>query len=178
MNTVPTGFRGLTILQNPSHRDERGISRKVVTSEWLAAAGLDPNIAEVLMTTNIQAGTVRGLHYQVEPVAESKSLWVTQGSIWDVVVDLRPDEPTYGHWYTMTLSADDDVALHIPQGFAHGYQTLEDDTHLTYLISTRYSPEHARTLRWDDPQLAIKWPLPVTVMSASDQRGHAWPTAR
>jgi dTDP-4-dehydrorhamnose 3,5-epimerase len=170
-----TGFAGLTLLSSQLHRDERGESRKVVTRAMLADAGLDSHLEEVLSTTNELAGTVRGLHFQQEPMAESKTLWVTRGALFDVVVDLRSDQPTYGRAFSTTLRADDGLALHVPPGFAHGYQTLEDDTRLTYLISTPYSPGHGRTLAWNDPHLAIDWPLPVTRISAADEVGAPWP---
>ncbi len=118
------------------------------------------------------------MHYQVAPAEEAKTLWVTDGALHDVLVDLRPDEPTYGQWLAVELAADDDVALHVPAGIAHGYQTLVDDTRLTYLISAGYSPAHARTLRWDDPAVGIEWPLPATKISSKDREGHAWPPPR
>jgi dTDP-4-dehydrorhamnose 3,5-epimerase len=172
---TPTGFEGLVVLESLVHADLRGESRKIVSSNALAQAGLDPHIEEILCTTNEVAGTVRGLHYQVAPMAESKTLWVSRGGLYDVVVDLRPDRSTYGRVWSMTLLADDNLALHIPPGFAHGYQTLTDDTRVTYLISTRYSPDHARTLAWDDPHLGIEWPRPVARISPSDEAGDPWP---
>lgn len=178
MTLSSTGFAGLRLLASQVHQDERGESRKVVTGATLAGAGLDPHLEEVLSTTNQVAGTVRGLHYQRQPMAESKTLWVTHGALFDVVVDLRPDQPTYGRAFSTTLRADDGVALHVPPGFAHGYQTLEDDTRLTYLISTPYSPGHGRTLAWNDPHLAIDWPLPVTRISSADEAGTPWPGRR
>lgn len=178
MKPSSTGFAGLTLLTNQIHHDERGESRKVVTGAVLDEAGLDSHLEEVLSTTNEVAGTVRGLHYQQEPMAESKTLWVTRGALFDVVVDLRPAQPTYGQAFTTTLRADDGVALHVPPGFAHGYQTLVDDTRLTYLINTPYSPRHGRTLSWDDPHLAIDWPLPVSRISAADEAGTPWSDQR
>jgi dTDP-4-dehydrorhamnose 3,5-epimerase len=172
---VPTGFAGLTLLASALHHDARGESRKIITSSVLFEAGLDPHVEEVLCTTNEVTGTVRGLHYQLAPMTESKTLWVTRGELFDVVVDLRPDQPTYGHTWSTTLRADDGLALHIPPGFAHGYQTLAGDTGLTYLISTPYAPDHARTIAWDDPHLGIEWPEEVTRISASDQAGEPWP---
>jgi dTDP-4-dehydrorhamnose 3,5-epimerase len=174
----PTGLDGLTLLDSLVHRDERGESRKVVTRALLEEAGLDPHIEEVLCTTNQVAGTVRGLHFQQAPAAESKTLWVTRGALFDVVVDLRPDRPSHGQVFRTTLRADDGVALHVPSGFAHGYQTLSDDTRLTYLISAAYSPGDARTLAWDDPELAIDWPLAVTRISDNDRAGTPWSDLR
>lgn len=172
------GLRGVALIRGARHHDERGFLRKVLVAEEARSHGLDTRIAEVVTTTNELAGTIRGMHYQVSPAAEVKTLWVTDGSLHDVLVDLRPDEPTYGHWIAVGLSAEDDVALHVPAGIAHGYQTLEDDTRLSYLISTSYSPEHARTLSWHDPTVGIEWPLPPTRISAKDREGHPWPPTR
>lgn len=169
-----TGFAGLMLLDGRIHVDERGSSRKVVTREQLSAAGLEPHVEEVLTVTNVAAGTLRGMHFQDEPFSEAKTIWVTKGAMYDVVVDLRRDQPTFGQTWSGTLSDGDDWALHVPRGFAHGYQTLEDDTHVAYLISAPYSAGHGRTLAWDDPQLAIDWPRPVSQISSADQRGLAW----
>jgi dTDP-4-dehydrorhamnose 3,5-epimerase len=175
VTATPTGFEGLVVLASLVHRDDRGESRKIVTSALLAETGLEPHIEEVLCTSNDVAGTVRGLHHQVAPMAQAKTLWVTSGEVFDVVVDLRPDQPTYGRTWSTVLRADDGTALHVPAGFAHGYQTLTDDARLTYLISRPHSPEHSRTLAWDDPDLAIAWPREATRLSASDQAGESWP---
>ena len=171
------GFRGVALLHGVRHRDGRGFLRKVVVSEEAREHGLDVTVAEVVTTANEVAGTVRGLHYQVAPATEAKTLWVTDGALLDVLVDLRPDEATYGQWLSVPLTAAADVALHVPAGLAHGYQTLEDDTRLTYLISASHSPEHARTLRWDDATVGVTWPMAPTRISTKDREGHAWPPA-
>lgn len=168
-------LRGAALLRGDRHRDDRGFLRKVLVSDEAVAHGLDVAVAEVVTTANEEAGTIRGMHYQMAPAEEAKTLWVTDGALHDVLVDMRPDEPTYGQWLAVELAADDDVALHVPAGIAHGYQTLADDTRLTYLISAGHSPSHARTLRWDDPTVGIEWPLPATRISAKDRQGHAWP---
>ena len=177
MIVEPLEIRGAALLRGPRHPDDRGSLHKVWVADGAQAQGLDSRVAEVVTTTNDDAGTVRGMHYQVAPFSEAKTLWVTRGSLFDVVVDLRPEEPTYGRWVSVDLTADEEVALHVPAGVAHGYQTLEDDTRLTYLISSSYAPAHARTLRWDDATVGISWPLPVTRISARDREGHAWPPA-
>ncbi len=175
MIVEPLRLRGGALLHGARHADERGFLRKVLVSEAARRHGVDIRVEEVVTTLNEVAGTVRGMHYQVAPHAETKTLWVTDGRLFDVLVDLRPEEPTYGQWLSVTLAAEDDLALHVPEGVAHGYQTLEDDTRLTYLIGAGYAPTHARTLRWDDPTVAIDWPAPVTRISTRDQEGHAWP---
>ena len=171
----PLSLRGVCLLRGARHTDERGHLQK----RWVAATatehGLRTHVEEVVSTFNHASGTIRGLHYQVAPHEETKILWVTQGRLLDVLVDLRPDEPTYGSWVSVELSERDDVALHVPPGIAHGYQTLEDGTSLTYLIDVPYAPGAARTLRYDDPALGIAWPLPATVVSDKDREGHPWP---
>lgn len=178
MTPEPTPIAGLTLFRRPIVEDPRGASQKIVTSTELREAGLENRIEEVLMTTNDVAGTLRGLHYQVRPHEEAKTLWVTQGSLFDVVVDLRELEPTFGNWWSIRLEAGDGCALHIPAGLAHGYQTLEDKTQVTYLISAPYAPGSAATLAWDDGALGITWPREVTHISPADRRGRAWPDRR
>jgi dTDP-4-dehydrorhamnose 3,5-epimerase len=174
----PTPISGLTLLRSRISGDPRGTSQKVVTATALQEAGLESRIEEVLVTTNDVAGTVRGLHYQVAPHEEAKTLWVTRGALFDVVVDLRRHEPTFGRWWSIRLEAGDGCALHIPAGLAHGYQTLEDDTRLTYLISAPYTPGAAATLAWHDSTLGIPWPREVTRISPADQQGSAWSALR
>lgn len=110
------------------------------------------------------------MHYQAAPFGETKLVRCIRGAIYDVIIDLRPTSPTYLQWLGVTLSAENRTALYVPQGFAHGFQTLTDESELFYQMSTFYAPEYARGLRWNDPRFNIQWPLPVTVMSARDQR--------
>ena len=175
MKVEATALRGVSRLVGLRHADDRGELRTVVVVADAREQGVDVRLEEVVNTSNVLAGTVRGLHYQVAPFEETKTLWVTRGSLYDVLVDLRPDEPTYGHWIAVELSEDDDVALHVPAGVAHGYQTRTDDTCLTYLIGAPFAPDHARTLAWDDPTVAVDWPLPVTRISDKYMSGHRWP---
>ena len=171
----PLGLRGLALMHGVRHADARGSLRKVLVIEEARRSGLDVHVEEVVSAVNDVAGTVRGMHYQVAPHEETKTLWVTDGQLFDALVDLRPDEPTFGHWVSVTLSGEDDLALHVPKGVAHGYQTLRDDTRITYLIGAAYAPQHARTLLWNDPAVGIDWPAPVTRISERDQEGHPWP---
>jgi dTDP-4-dehydrorhamnose 3,5-epimerase len=175
LRVEPLGLRGLCLLHGVRHHDDRGYLRKVLVVTHARSLGIEVVVDEVVQTANHEAGTVRGLHYQVAPLEETKTLWVSQGAIFDVLVDLRPEEPTFGSWVAVRLSGDDDTALHVPPGLAHGYQTLDDDTTLTYLMGGAFSPDHARTLRWDDPTVGIAWPLPVARISEKDRQGHAWP---
>ena len=170
-----TAFRGVHFLRGVRHRDPRGSLRKVLVAGAARDAGLDVSFDEVVVTTNDLAGTVRGMHFQVPPHAETKTLWVTAGALFDVLVDMRPEEPTYGSWLGVDLTADDDLALQVPPGVAHGYQTLVAGTTITYLIRGSHSPEHARTLRWDDLTVAITWPHEVSQISDKDREGSSWP---
>jgi len=170
-----TALAGVALLEGVAFADDRGALRKVVRREETERAGLDLVVDEVIITTNEVAGTVRGMHVQVAPFEESKTLWVTHGRLLDVLVDVRPDQPTYGRWAAVELAAGDGLALHVPPGVAHGYQTLEDGTALTYLMRGEFSPEHARTLRWDDPTVGVEWPRTPTRISDKDRRGLAWP---
>ena len=168
-------FSGLYLVTAEVHPDDRGSFRRMVDFDVLRSRGLDTAVCQVSTVNNRRAGTVRGLHYQAEPNAEAKTLWCHAGAVFDVLVDLRPDEPTYGKWIGVRLEAGAPAALHVPRGIAHGYQTLEDASEMTYLISTPYVSESARSLRWDDPTVGIEWPLKVTAISARDQQAPNWP---
>jgi dTDP-4-dehydrorhamnose 3,5-epimerase len=175
VNAEPLALRGVTLLRADVHEDERGAFRRIVDVPLLTGLGLDATVVQISAATNLRRGTVRGMHWQAAPHEESKTLWCTHGSVFDVLVDLRADEPTYGQWVSVRLAADQPVALHVPPGIAHGYQTLEDDSALTYVISALYAPASARSLRWDDPTVGIEWPLDVRVISQRDREAPSWP---
>ena len=168
---------GVVLLGYDVAADERGSFRRNVDLGDLAQLGLDPRVSQVSTATNAVAGTVRGMHFQVAPHEESKTLWCTRGSVLDVLVDVRSESATYGTWCSVTLSAGDGRAVHVPPGVAHGYQTLEDDSTLVYLISTPHHPESARSLLWSDATVGIGWPLPVTRISDRDREAPPWPPA-
>jgi dTDP-4-dehydrorhamnose 3,5-epimerase len=171
----PLTLRGAVLLRAEIHEDHRGSFRRVMDGEVLVQLGFDPRVTQISIATNHRRGTVRGMHYQAEPHGETKTLWCTHGAVYDVLVDLRPDEPTYGRWISVELTAGEPVALHVPPGIAHGYQTLIDDTALTYAIASPYVASSARSLRWDDPTVGIDWPLPVAVISDRDRGAPQWP---
>jgi dTDP-4-dehydrorhamnose 3,5-epimerase len=137
-----------------------------------ADAGIDFEPLQANMGFSVERGTVRGLHFQVAPALEAKLVRCTRGSIFDVVVDLRPDSPTYRAWFGTVLSADDGRMLYVPEGCAHGCQSLDDQTEIYYLASAYYSPSDARGLRFDDPAFGIQWPLGVASISDQDL---GWP---
>lgn len=174
MEVRPLALPGAHLFVGDAHDDDRGGFDRLVDFALLTELGLDPNVSQVSTARNARAGTLRGLHYQEAPHQESKTLWCTSGSVYDVILDLREDLDTYGSWVAVELAASPPMALHVPPGVAHGYQTTADDTALTYLISTPHEPTSARTIRWDDPTLAIPWPLEVTAISAKDAQAAPW----
>jgi dTDP-4-dehydrorhamnose 3,5-epimerase len=165
-----TPLHGAWILEPERFEDERGFFARTYCREELAARGLDPTVAQCSVSYNHRRGTLRGLHFQIAPHEEVKLVRVTRGSIWDVIVDLRPDSPTFRNHFSVVLSAQQGNHLYIPKGMAHGFQTLEDETEVFYQISEPYAPEFARGYRWDDPAFDIPWPEAVTVVSERDRR--------
>ena len=162
-----------TICGLNSVADERGEVARLFQAEDFNSMDLQHNY--VLSVLNYRKGTVRGMHMQVEPHAEKKRLTVIEGSILDVLIDLRPESATYGSAYTCLLSATNPAVLTVPEGFAHGYQTMSSNSRVLYLISGQYAPDHARVF---DPLSALIfpiWPLPVTTISDSDREGAELP---
>ena len=154
--------------------DERGYFARAWCGREFAAAGLEDRIAQVNVSRNRKAGTVRGLHFQADPWAEAKVVRCTSGAMFDVAVDLRPGSVTRGHWFGTELTAENHRALYIPKGCAHGFQSLADETEVLYLMTEYYVPDAGRGIRYDDPQLGIRWPVPVTTVSDRDRRLPAW----
>jgi dTDP-4-dehydrorhamnose 3,5-epimerase len=152
--------------------DERGRFMRAWCSEEFAAHGIPFVPLQSNMSLSHLAGTVRGMHYQVAPHEEAKLVRCTRGSVFDVLVDLRSDSPTYGHWFGTTLSADNGRMLYVPPMCAHGYQTLEPESETLYHTSAVYAPAAVRGLRFDDPSVGIQWPLPPQALSQQDR---TWP---
>jgi dTDP-4-dehydrorhamnose 3,5-epimerase len=149
--------------------DERGaFARRFCTDEFLAL-GLETDLVQRSISFNARAGTLRGMHFQAPPHLETKIVRCTRGAIFDVLVDLRRDSPTYGHWHGEELTADNRVALYIPKGFAHGFQSLIDNTEVDYEITPAYVPGSAAGFRFDDPALAIDWPVADVIISPRDE---------
>jgi dTDP-4-dehydrorhamnose 3,5-epimerase len=165
-----TPLPGAWLLEPERIEDERGFFARTFCRDELAKRGLDPSVAQCSVSYNHRRGTLRGLHFQSAPHEEVKLVRVTHGAVWDVIVDLRPDSPTFKHHFSVVLSAEEGNQLYIPKGMAHGFLTLEDATEVFYQISEPYAPESARGYRWDEPAFAIPWPEPVTVMSEKDRR--------
>ena len=159
---------GAWLLTPERHEDDRGAFTRLFCQRELSAHGLNPVMAQSSLSSNHEAGTVRGLHLQAPPHQEGKLVHVVRGAIFDVVVDLRQRSPTYGRHVAAELSADNGHSLWVPPGCAHGFQTLEDDTDVLYFISEFYRPEAGRGVRYDDPELGIPWPLPVSKIAEKD----------
>jgi dTDP-4-dehydrorhamnose 3,5-epimerase len=153
-----TLLAGAFVIDVDRIKDERGFFARTWCEREFAARGLETRLVQCSISFNTQMGTLRGLHYQVAPHAEVKVVRCTAGSIFDVVVDLRPESPTFAQHYAVVLSAENRRMLYIPRGFAHGFQTLADATEVSYQMSEFYEPAYARGVRWDDPAFGIEWP--------------------
>jgi len=163
-------LKGAFLIEPERQEDERGFFLRTFCIEEFAARGLNPTIAQCSVSFNRRRGTIRGLHYQAPPHEEAKLVRCTAGAVFDVIVDIRPGSATFGQWCSVELTADNRRMVYIPQGSAHGFQTLADSTELLYQLSTPYVEAAARGVRWNDPELAIAWPLPVTALSTRDER--------
>jgi dTDP-4-dehydrorhamnose 3,5-epimerase len=170
MNFRQTGLSGAYLIEPERIADERGYFSRIWCAQEFAEHGLSPRLSQCSVSWNEYVGTLRGLHYQRAPHAEAKLVRVTRGSIFDVIVDLRPASPTRLRWFGAVLDAEDGLMMYVPEGFAHGFQTLEDDTEVTYQISVPYHAPSAAGLRWDDPAIGIAWPRAgVRIISERDK---------
>ncbi len=163
-----TPLAGVRVVHRQAQVDARGLFARVFCAQELAEAGWTKPVAQINHSRSTQAGTVRGLHWQNPPHAEMKLVSCLAGAVWDVVVDLRAASPTYGHWHAETLSAENQLAMLIPEGCAHGFQSLSADAELLYCHSMAYMPQADAGVFALDTQLAIHWPLPVVGLSARD----------
>jgi dTDP-4-dehydrorhamnose 3,5-epimerase len=166
---TPAPLDGAVVLDLERRTDERGWFSRTFAVEELAAHGLVTDVVHMNASFNDRAGTLRGMHYQAAPHAECKIVRCTRGAVFDVIVDLRPGSDTYTRWFGVELTADNGRSLYVPEGFAHGFQTLEDSTEVLYVMSHHYVPDAARGVRWDDPAFGIDWPAAdARVMSERD----------
>ena len=173
MTFTATELPGAYVIDLDRKVDERGFFARTFCTKEFAAHGLNPDIKQANLSFNLKKGTLRGMHYQLPPKAETKVVRSTRGGIFDVIIDLRPSSPTYRRHIAVELTADTRRALYIPEGFAHGFQTLEDATEVEYLMGEFFAPGFDAGLRYDDPAFAIRWPQPVSVIS---ERDLAWGT--
>ncbi len=158
MRFIQTELPGAYIIAPQPLEDERGFFARISCAREFEDRGLVSTFVQSSIAYNRKKGTLRGMHFQLSPHEEVKTVRCTMGAIYDVIVDLRPRSPTFRSWTSVVLSAENRRMLYIPEGFAHGYQTLEDDTEVVYQMSQFYAPESARGIRWDDPSIAIRWP--------------------
>jgi dTDP-4-dehydrorhamnose 3,5-epimerase len=172
MRFIETPLRGAFIIELEPHRDQRGFFARTFCSEEFITHGLNPRVVQCNWSFNYEKGTLRGMHYQTHPAPEAKLVRCVQGAIYDVLVDMRPDSPTYLRHFGVELSAENRRSLYVPEMFAVGYQSLTDSTEVAYQISEFYTPSTERGFRYNDPAFGIEWPLPVTVISEKDA---AWP---
>lgn len=165
-----TALPGAWVVEPEPVHDERGFFARTFDRDAFATRGLCTAFAQCSVSYNHRAGTLRGLHFQAAPHEEAKLVRCTAGAVFDVIVDLRPGSATRGRWAAVELSAENRRALYIPEGFAHGFQSLADGSELFYQISVPYRPESARGVRWDDPAFAIAWPeAERRIVSARDR---------
>lgn len=172
MRFSPTKLPGAVLIHLDKHADSRGYFARFFCESEFREAGLFTRFVQANTAGSHLAGTLRGLHYQVPPHAEAKLIRCTRGAIFDVIIDLRPDSPTRGRWEGFRLDDSTGTMLYVPEGFAHGYQTLVDNTEVSYLVSHHYVPGAEAGIHFQDPGFRIDWPVPVTAISAKDQ---AWP---
>jgi dTDP-4-dehydrorhamnose 3,5-epimerase len=156
---------------DPSH-DDRGFFSRIFCTKEFAAQGLETNFVQHNVSFSASRGTLRGMHFQAPPHGEVKVVECVRGAVWDVIIDVRPQSPSFGRWKSVELTAENRRQLYIPVGFAHGFVTLSDDAEVRYLISSFYEPSAASGFRHDDPAFAISWPVPITVISDKDR---GWP---
>jgi dTDP-4-dehydrorhamnose 3,5-epimerase len=168
MNFLPTPVDGAFVIEPTPARDHRGFFARTWDFDVLRARGLDTNVHAMAVTHNIAAGTLRGMHYQTGEFAESKFVRVTRGAIFDVALDLRKGSPTYLKWHGEVLSAENHRQFYIPKGCAHGYLTLTEDSEMAYVLTSPFSTEHARGVRYNDPRFGIRWPGEVKVIAPRD----------
>ncbi len=168
MQYVTTPIPDVYIIELEQKGDERGFFARMFCSDEFTSRGLEGTFVQANDSYSKSRGTLRGLHYQLPPHAETKMVRCLQGSIFDVVVDIRPESPTFTQWFGMTLSSENRKMMYVPEGCAHGFLTLEEDSEILYLVSAAYSPNAERGIRWNDPAFSIEWPLQPVVISERD----------
>lgn len=172
MQFTQTKLQGAFIIDLEQKSDDRGFFARTFCAKEFAEQGLKPTVAQGNSSFNYKKGTLRGMHYQVAPATETKLVRCIQGAIYDVIIDMRPDSPTYMKHEGVELTAGNRRTLYVPELFAHGYQTLTDNAEVIYQVGEFYTPGYEKGLRYDDPAFGIEWPLPVSLISEKDA---GWP---
>jgi len=168
MKFTETKLGGAYLIEPERLEDERGFLARTFCREEFVTHGLNPNMVQCNISFNKKKGTLRGMHYQVAPYEEAKLVSCIRGVIYDVIIDLQSDSPTYWQWFAVELSSENYKMLYIPKGFAHGFQTLKNNTVVFYHMSEFYHPECARGVRWDDSAFGIDWPIKQLIISSKD----------
>lgn len=166
---TPTPLEGAYIIELERFTDERGFFARSFCQTEFSAHGLNPRVAQCNVSFNRRRGMLRGMHIQVAPFGEVKLVRCTRGSIYDVIIDLRPDSPTFRRHFCEELTASNGKQMYVPEGFAHGFQTLEDDSEVFYQMSQFYEPDYGRGVRWNDPAFGIQWPVADPIMIHRDR---------
>jgi dTDP-4-dehydrorhamnose 3,5-epimerase len=174
MKFTETAIPGAFVIELEPQLDERGFFSRSWCVDEYSRNGMNPLIMQCSVSYSWKKGTLRGMHYQKEPFAEAKTVRCTRGAVYDVILDMRRSSPAYKRWLGIELTAQNQRMLYVPEGVAHGFLTLADDTEMNYAVSQRYEPGSAATIRWDDPAFGIYWPEPVSVMSDKDRNSPLW----
>ncbi|MGM7702954.1 dTDP-4-dehydrorhamnose 3,5-epimerase [Pseudalkalibacillus sp. Hm43] len=170
MNIIKTNLEGVLIIEPKVFGDHRGWFMETYSDQKLKEYGVHLNFVQDNHSFSASKGTLRGLHYQLDPKAQTKLVRCTKGSIFDVAVDIRKESPTYGQWIGIELTAENKKQLLVPKGFAHAFLTLTDDVEVQYKVDELYSPDHDRGIKWNDPKIGIEWPADLTpILSEKDQ---------
>jgi dTDP-4-dehydrorhamnose 3,5-epimerase len=169
MKFIPTPLAGAYTIEPEKREDDRGFFARAFCVNEFDVHGLDRNIVQINNSLSKDKGTLRGIHYQLAPKAETKIVRCIRGSLYDVIVDLRPDSPTFLKWFGAELSAENRTMMFVPKGFGHAFITLEENTEAFYMVTEFYAPEHERGLRWDDPAIGIQWPAEPVIISDKDR---------
>ena len=167
-----TKLNGAYVIEIEKLEDNRGFFARSWCQNEFKAKGLVSRVVQANVSSNKKKGTLRGMHYQLSPYEETKLVRCTRGAIYDVIIDLRPGSPTYAQWVGVELTAENYKMLYVPEDFAHGFQTLEDDSEVVYQVTQFYTPGSEKGIRWDDPVFSIQWPTDVQVISDKDK---SWP---
>jgi dTDP-4-dehydrorhamnose 3,5-epimerase len=169
MKFNPTPLADAYTIDLEKREDERGFFARFFCVNEFDKVGLDKNVVQINNSLSKDKGTLRGIHYQLAPKAETKIVRCIKGSLYDVIVDLRPNSPTFLKWFGATLSAENRTMMFVPKGFGHAFLTLEEDTEALYLVTEFYAPEHERGMRWNDPKIGIEWPIEPVIISDKDK---------
>lgn len=172
MKFTPTPLKDAHVLELEERRDDRGFFARTFCAREFEEHGLKPTVVQCNVSCNFKKGTMRGMHYQLPPASETKLVRCTRGAIYDVIIDLRPESPSYLRHFGVELTDRNRLALYVPDLFAHGYLALTDDAEVIYQVGEYYTPGYERGIRFDDPAFNIEWPEPIVVISEKDQ---SWP---